>query len=238
MEELMDKLLKIPNHVAFIMDGNGRWAKKRMLPRAMGHRAGTENLRNIITHARDLGIQYVTFYAFSTENWKRPIEEVNALMDILVTYLKKETQTFVKENARLCIIGDMSKFPDKLQKQVKNSIDMTSDNDSIIVTIALNYSGRSEIIHAMNKFLAQSESVVLTEELFEKHLDTKNMPDPDLLIRTSGELRLSNFMLWQLAYSEFYFTDVLWPDFDVDEFDKALETFTKRDRRYGGLNHD
>lgn len=237
MEELMDKLLKIPNHVAFIMDGNGRWAKKRMLPRAMGHRAGTENLRNIITHARDLGIQYVTFYAFSTENWKRPTEEVNALMDILVTYLKKETQTFVKENARLCIIGDLSQFPEKLQKQVENSIKMTEANDSIIVNIALNYSGRSEIIHAVNDYLNQNQNEPLTEELFEKYLYTKNMPDPDLLIRTSGEIRLSNFMLWQLAYSEFYFTDVFWPDFDVNEFDKALITYTKRDRRYGGLNH-
>ncbi|MBN2260941.1 MAG: isoprenyl transferase [Clostridiales bacterium] len=234
----MDTQMKIPQHVAFIMDGNGRWAKKRFLPRTLGHKAGTENLRKIITYAKDIGISYVTFYAFSTENWKRPAEEISALMDILLTYLRAETKNFVKEGARLNILGDLSDFAEEFQNEINNSVQLTKNCDRIIVNIALNYSGRSDIIHGINEMLKNGTVESITENDFSKYLYTKDMPEPDLLIRTSGELRISNFFLWQLAYSELYFTDVLWPDFNEKEFEKALKNFTQRDRRFGGLKDD
>ncbi|MEA3423827.1 MAG: isoprenyl transferase [Bacillota bacterium] len=234
----MKNQLKIPVHVAFIMDGNGRWAKKRFLPRTMGHKAGTENLRCIITYAKNIGIKHVTFYAFSTENWKRPKDEIHALMNLLLAYLKKETKTFLEEGAKLNIIGDMSGFPVELQNEVANSIDVTKDNSTISVNIALNYSGRSEIVKGINEIISNDNVKAVTEESFNNYLYTKDLPDPDLLIRTSGELRLSNFLLWQLAYTELYFTDVFWPDFNEMEFEKALVEYTKRDRRFGGLLDD
>ncbi len=234
----MKNQLKIPVHVAFIMDGNGRWAKKRFLPRTMGHKAGTENLRSIITYAKNIGIKHVTFYAFSTENWKRPKDEINALMNILLAYLRKETKAFLKEGAKLNIIGDMSSFPEELQNEVANSIEITKGNTTITVNIALNYSGRSEIVKGINEIISNDNVKAVTEESFNKYLYTKDIPDPDLLIRTSGELRLSNFLLWQLAYTELYFTDVFWPDFNEVEFEKALVEYTKRDRRFGGLSDD
>ncbi len=234
----MDEQLKIPIHVAFIMDGNGRWAKKRFLPRTMGHKAGTENLRSIITYAKNVGIKHVTFYAFSTENWKRSKDEIQALMNLLLAYLRKETKTFLKEGVKLNIIGDMSSFPEELQKEVANSVEATKGNDKIYVNIALNYSGRSEIVRGINEILLDDNVKCVTEDSFNNYLYTKDIPDPDFLIRTSGELRLSNFLLWQLAYTELYFTDVFWPDFNEAEFKKALVEYTNRDRRYGGLSDD
>jgi undecaprenyl diphosphate synthase len=234
----MKNQLKIPVHVAFIMDGNGRWAKKRFLPRTVGHKAGTENLRSIITYAKNIGIKHVTFYAFSTENWKRPKDEISALMNLLLAYLRKETKTFLKEGAKLNIIGDMSSFPEELQNEVANSIEVTKGNSTITVSIALNYSGRSEIVKGINEIISNDNVKAVTEESFNKYLYTRDIPDPDLLIRTSGELRLSNFLLWQLAYTELYFTDVFWPDFNEVEFEKALVEYTKRDRRFGGLSDD
>jgi undecaprenyl diphosphate synthase len=233
----MHRDLKIPKHVAFIMDGNGRWAKKRMMPRTFGHRAGTENLRKIITHARNYGIRYVTFYAFSTENWKRPGDEVSALMEILFNYLKKETRTFVKEGARLNVLGDLSRFPEKLREAIEESMNATAHCQSIDVNIALNYSGRSDILQAVNRLIEEKKEKPLDEEMFSKYLYTKGIPDPDLMIRTSGELRLSNYMLWQLAYTELYFTDVFWPDFDIKAFDEALIAYTARDRRFGEVHN-
>lgn len=228
---------RIPQHVAFIMDGNGRWAKKRMMPRTFGHRAGTENLRAIITHARDLGIRHVTFYAFSTENWKRPENEVGTLMEILLTYLRKETQTFVRENARLDVLGDLSAFSTTLQDEIRDSIRQTAGCDGIHVHLALNYSGRAEILRAVNRLLDEGRRDPVSETEFSGFLDTAGIPDPDLMIRTSGELRLSNYLLWQMAYTELYFTPVFWPDFDTDAFDEALRAYTNRDRRFGEV-HD
>lgn len=230
--------IKIPNHVAFIMDGNGRWAKKNKLPRVFGHRAGTENLKNIITYSKEIGIMYVTFFAFSTENWKRPMEEIDSFFNILLTYLKKETANFVKEGVKLSVIGDLSKFPENIVKAINESLYLTSENNKIYVNIALNYSGRSEMVSAINKILKDDNIKEINEEEVNNYLYTKNIPDPDLLIRTSGELRISNFLLWQIAYTELYFTNVFWPDFDVKEYKKAIENYSKRDRRYGGLKYD
>ena len=229
---------KMPTHVAFIMDGNGRWAKKRHLPRTMGHRAGTENLRMIITHARDLGIKHVTFYAFSSENWKRPAEEIGALMEILYTYLRKETDTFVKEGAKLNILGDLTPFSERLKMEIEHSLQRTADCNRITVNIALNYSGRQEILKAVNALKSFEKDTLIDEKIFEKHLYTCDIPDPDLMIRTSGEQRLSHFLLWQSAYTELYFTDVYWPDFDIKAFDEAISVYVDRDRRFGGIDDD
>lgn len=228
----------IPQHVAFIMDGNGRWAKKRKMPRTFGHRAGTENLRSIITHARDLGIAQVTFYAFSTENWKRSVEEVGALMEILQTYLKREVKTFVKEGARLNIIGDLSAFSPTLRSAIEDAMAQTAAGESIQVNLALNYSGRTEIVRAVNRLIESGRTEPVDAHDFEQMLDTAGIPDPDLMIRTSGEERLSNFLLWQLAYAELYFTELYWPDFDVAAFDEALSAYYARDRRFGEVHDD
>jgi len=230
--------IKIPKHVAFIMDGNGRWAKKNKLPRVFGYKAGTENLKNIIKYSKEMGIIHVTFFAFSTENWKRPMEEIDSLFNILLMYLKKETVTFVKEGVKLSVIGDLSKFPENIVNAINESIYLTSKNNKIYVNIALNYSGRSEIVCAINKILKDDSIKEINEKNINDYLYTKNIPDPDLLIRTSGELRISNFLLWQIAYTELYFTDVFWPDFNVEEYKKAIESFSERNRRYGGLKDD
>ncbi|OPL08374.1 MAG: UDP pyrophosphate synthase [delta proteobacterium ML8_F1] len=232
----MDQGLKIPRHVAFIMDGNGRWAKKRNLPRSLGHKAGTENIRKIIAYAKEKGIGYLTFYAFSTENWKRPQDEIQALMKLLKQYLMKEVDTFNKEGVRLCTIGSLEAFSPDLVQAIEEAREKTAGNRAITVIIALNYGSRQEIVRGVNRLIAQGKSEI-TEEDLNQVLYTRDFPDPDLLVRTSGELRLSNFLLWQLAYTELLFTPEYWPDFNEKSFEKALEEYTRRDRRYGGLRN-
>ncbi len=231
---------KIPQHVAIILDGNGRWAKKRFLPRNMGHAQGAKAVEQICEDAWDLGIKYLTVYAFSTENWKRPDEEVNALMKLLNKYLSNCLERSSKNNMRVRVIGDISRLSDDLQKQIIDLEEKSSVNTGLNFTVALNYGGRDEMIRAMQKLAVDVkngnlEPEQITEELFSANLDTKDIPDPDLMIRTSGEQRISNYMLWQMAYAEFYFTDVLWPDFDKKELQKALDYYAGRDRRYGGV---
>ncbi|WP_459128760.1 polyprenyl diphosphate synthase [Guggenheimella bovis] len=224
----------IPNHVAFIMDGNGRWATQKGLKRTDGHRAGTENIRSIIRHSKDLGIKHLTFYAFSTENFRRPLEEVQYLMELIKEYFLSEIDELFTEGARIHVIGELERFSFPIRKVLTNAMEKTKENDTIHIYLALAYGGRQEIVRAVNRLL-ESGSKSISEKEFEEMLYTKGVPDPDLVIRTSGEERISNFLLYQIAYSEFYFTDVLWPDFSVAEYDKALLEFSKRTRRFGGL---
>lgn len=231
---------KLPKHVAFIMDGNGRWATKRFLPRLAGHNAGVEQLREVIRYSSDIGISYVTFYAFSTENWNRPKSEVNGLMNLLVSFLKKELEQLHKNNVKIIILGDIYELPEKPLAEVIKAVDKTSSNTGLTCSIALNYGSRDEIIKATKEVVksALNGEINLDDidsDLFESKLYTSGMPDPDLMIRTSGELRLSNYLLWQLAYTEFYFTDAFWPDFDKEEYIKALTEYQGRKRRYGKL---
>lgn len=232
--------LNIPQHVAIILDGNGRWAKKRHLPRNMGHVQGSKTVEKIIEDAYDLGIKYLTVYAFSTENWKRPEDEVNALMKLLRDYLKTCIKRANKNNMKVRVIGDITGLSQDLQDKIVELEKASENNTGINFTIALNYGSRDEMVRAMKKMTADIENGKLereeiTEEVFNGYLDTGELPDPDLMIRTSGEERLSNFMLWQLAYTEFYFTDVLWPDFNKKELEKAIEYYNGRDRRFGGI---
>lgn len=232
--------LNVPQHVAIILDGNGRWAKKKHLPRNMGHAQGSKMVERIIEDAYDLGIKYLTVYAFSTENWKRPKDEVDALMKLLRDYLKNCIKRANKNNMKVRVIGDVSRLDEDLQKKIAELKEASKDNTGINFTIALNYGSRDEMVRAMKHMADDLQSGKLqkediTEEFFNSYLDTKELPDPDLLIRTSGEERLSNFMLWQLAYTEFYFTDVLWPDFNKKELKKAIEYYNGRDRRFGGI---
>ncbi|HJC51518.1 MAG TPA: isoprenyl transferase [Candidatus Anaerostipes avistercoris] len=232
--------LNVPQHVAIILDGNGRWAKKKHLPRNMGHAQGSKTVERIIEDAYDLGIKYLTVYAFSTENWKRPKDEVDALMKLLRDYLKNCIKRANKNNMKVRVIGDVSRLDEDLQKRIAELKEASKDNTGINFTIALNYGSRDEMVRAMKHMADDLQSGKLqkediTEEFFNSYLDTKELPDPDLLIRTSGEERLSNFMLWQLAYTEFYFTDVLWPDFNKKELKKAIEYYNGRDRRFGGI---
>lgn len=222
------------NHVAIIMDGNGRWAKKRGLPRTLGHRAGVENVRKVVRYCSDNNIGYLTVYAFSTENFSRPADEVSALMDLLIEYFNKEIDELFANGVRVNIIGDTSMFSPKVKQAIENAHKKTKDCKKLVFSVALGYGARAEIAQAINKMLAEGKSNV-TEEDISKYLYTFDMPDPDLIIRTSGEQRLSNFLLYQAAYSEFYFTDTLWPDFDEKEFDKAIEEYQRRDRRFGGV---
>lgn len=228
-------------HIAIIMDGNGRWAKKRGLSRIEGHEAGSKNVRKIVEACINNKIKYLTLYAFSTENWKRPQKEVKALMNLLSQFIKNEAENFHKNKIRLLLSGDISRFPQSLKKQIYKVIDLTKNNIKLIVNVALNYGSRNEILRAV-KNIAQSyknnkiKLTQITQKLFQKHLYYGDiLPDPDLLIRTSGELRISNFMLWQLAYSELYFTKTLWPDFNAKNLEKAIEYYYKRSRRFGGL---
>ena len=232
--------LNVPQHVAIILDGNGRWAKKKHLPRNMGHAQGSKTVERIIEDAYDLGIKYLTVYAFSTENWKRPKDEVDALMKLLRDYLKNCIKRANKNNMKVRVIGDVSRLDEDLQKKIAELKEASKDNTGINFTIALNYGSRDEMVRAMKHMADDLQSGKLqkediTEEFFNSYLDTKELPDPDLLIRTSGEERLSNFMLWQLAYTEFYFTDVLWPDFNKKELKTAIEYYNGRDRRFGGI---
>jgi undecaprenyl diphosphate synthase len=226
----------IPRHVAIIMDGNGRWAKQRGLPRVAGHRAGTENLRAIIRASAEFGIQYLTLYAFSTENWSRPRAEIDGLMRILSDVIDREMGELHKEGARLVHIGHLDGLSDVLQKKVRQAIEMTKDNQRITIVLAFNYGGRDEIITGIKHMLKDGvdpESV--DAELVSQYMFTKDLPDPDLVIRTSGEHRTSNFLTWQTVYSEWYFSPVYWPDFDKEELRKAIEDYNTRSRRFGGL---
>jgi undecaprenyl diphosphate synthase len=229
---------KLPLHVAIIMDGNGRWAIQHGKDRIFGHQQGVESVRNIIEAAAELGIKYLTLYAFSTENWGRPDDEVSALMDIMVQSLSNETDTLLKNNIRLTAIGDLGRLADDVRARLFETIEVTSGSNGLNLVIALSYSSRWEITEAakriasdLNRGILKYESV--NEELFEKYLKTQGIPDPDLLIRTSGELRISNFLLWQLAYTELYFTEKLWPDFGKEDFYNAIIDFQKRERRFG-----
>lgn len=231
---------KIPQHVAIILDGNGRWAKKRFLPRNMGHAQGAKVVEQICEDAHNLGIKYLTVYAFSTENWKRPEDEVKALMKLLDKYLKNCLERSKKNNMRVRVIGDISQLSEKLQKQILELEEKSADCTGLTFTVALNYGGRDELIRAMKKMTNDVKSGKLnsddiSEEIFSNYLDTKDIPDPDLMIRTSGEQRISNYLLWQLAYTEFYFTDVLWPEFNKKELEKAIAYYAGRDRRYGSV---
>ena len=259
--------LVIPKHIAIIMDGNGRWAKKRGKIRLEGHRAGANSLEKILRHAGNIGVKYLTVYAFSTENWKRPEKEVNGLMDLFAKYLDKEKKTLKKQGVKLLVTGAKENISQKLTKKIEETENYLADCENIVFNIAFNYGGRREIVDAVNKVLQSKilaseqfnnennrlnitekivngfvdkkenlENLKITEEDFSKFMYRPEIPDPELVIRTSGEFRISNFLLWEIAYSEFYITDVFWPDFDENELDKAILSFNKRDRRYGGLN--
>ena len=233
-------LEKMPTHIAIIMDGNGRWAKSRFLPRTAGHKAGVETIRKVVKEADRLGIQYLTLYAFSTENWKRPKLEVDALMNLLVTYLKNEIDELHKNNVKLTAVGDFEKLPEACVRELHSAMDKTKDNTGVHLNLALNYGGRNDIREAVVELAKEyKEGKIsledITEENIKKHLSTGEIPDPDLVIRTSGEQRLSNFLLWDVAYSEFYYTDIHWPDFDGEALEKAIYAYQKRDRRFGGV---
>ena len=224
---------QIPNHIAIIMDGNGRWAKKKGLPRTFGHKEGAVALRKIITHAAKIGVKYLTVYAFSTENWKRSQEEVSALMFLFKSYIKNEEKNIMENNIRFMVSGRRENVSKSLLEAIDNLQEKSKNNSGLTFNIAFNYGGRAEILDAVNRIL-KSGRTEITEEEFSKYL-YNNIPDPELLIRTSGELRISNFLLWQIAYSEIYVTDTLWPDFDEEELDKAIESYNKRERRFGGV---
>ncbi len=231
-------LVKIPRHVAIITDGNGRWALSRGLPRMAGHKAGTENLRRIIRATVEFGIKYLTIYAFSTENWGRPPEEVQGLLGILEDVIDRELTELHKEGVQLRHIGRLEQLSPKLQEKVIRAIELTKNNDRLILNIAFNYGGRDEIVHAIQHMMKdgiQPDNV--TDKMVSQYMYTAGVPDPDLVIRTSGELRVSNFLIWQAAYSEWYFTPTYWPDFDKEEYRRALEAFAQRDRRYGGVSN-
>ena len=224
----------LPRHVAIIMDGNGRWAAAKHLPRMAGHHAGTENLRRIITACVELGIKYLTIYAFSTENWKRPSDEVQGLMQILAEVLQKEIAELHEKGVRICHIGRLEGLTKDLRDQIINAVQLTRDNDRLILNVAWNYGGRDEIVHAVQKILKSGLTPEqITEKVIAQHLDTAESPDPDLVIRTSGEMRTSNFLLWQSAYAEWYFTDTLWPDFDKAALEEAIAAYNRRSRRFG-----
>ena len=224
---------QVPNHIAIIMDGNGRWAKKRGFPRTFGHREGAVALRKIIIHAARIGVKYLTVYAFSTENWKRSQEEVSALMFLFKNYIKTEEKNIMENNIRFMVFGRKDNVNSSLLEAIDKLQEKSRDNTGLTFNIAFNYGGRSEIIDAVNKIL-KSGKANITEEEFSSYL-YNDIPDPELLIRTSGELRISNFLLWQIAYSEIYITDTLWPDFNEQELEKAIEAFNRRDRRFGGV---
>ncbi len=227
---------RIPKHVGIIMDGNGRWAELRGLPRIEGHRRGVERSKEIIEVATELGLRALTIYAFSTENWRRPSTEVTTLMKLLELYLKKELEKLMKNGVVFKSIGDISRLPEHIQAILKDAEEKTSSNKGMVLTTALSYSGRNEIMRAIKKVMVSGiKPDDLTEEVFESYLDTAGNPPPDLIIRTSGEMRISNFLLWQAAYSEFYFTDTLWPDFNKDEFLLAIQDYQRRDRRFGAV---
>ena len=230
---------KMPKHIAIIMDGNGRWATKRALPRKAGHKAGAEALEKIIYAAKDMGLEHLTVYAFSTENWKRSEEEVGAIMDLLRMYLKNYFKKFLNDNVRMDVIGDISRLDQDIQESILEIEDISKEKTGLSVHIALNYGGRDELRRAVGKIAAdvaegKLNPAEVTEDVITNALDTAGTPDPELVIRTSGEERISNFLLWQIAYSEFYFSEVLWPDFTKTELQKAIYYYQNRERRFGG----
>ena len=235
--------MNIPQHVAIILDGNGRWAKAKGMPRNYGHAQGSKNVEKICEEAWRMGIKYLTVYAFSTENWNRPKEEVNALMKLLRNYMKTCLKTAAKNDMKVRVIGDITKLDEDIQKRILELEEATKNNGGLNFQIAINYGSRDEITRAV-RTLAEDvkEGKLMPEEVneacIERYLDKHDIPDPDLLIRTSGEQRLSNYLLWQLAYTEFYFTDVPWPDFSKQELEKAIEQYNRRDRRYGGVKEE
>ena len=232
--------MKIPQHVAIILDGNGRWAKSKGMPRNYGHAQGSKNVEKICEEAWRMGIKYLTVYAFSTENWNRPKDEVDALMKLLRNYMKTCLKTAKKNDMKIRVIGELQRLDEDIRSRIAELEEATKENGGLNVQIAINYGSRDEIVRAVRKLAADCakgkvNAEDIDEQVFEGYLDTHDIPDPDLMIRTSGELRLSNYLLWQLAYTEFYFTDVLWPDFSKEELIKAIEHYNARDRRYGGV---
>jgi undecaprenyl diphosphate synthase len=231
---------RIPLHIAIIMDGNGRWAKERNLPRTFGHRAGMDTIRRIVKECSRLGVRYLTLYAFSTENWKRPEEEVSALMKLVVEYIAKEIEELHRNKVIFNVIGDISKLPESCQQSIKVAIERTKNNNGLTLNIALNYGGRDEIVTGIKEI---AEEVVkgtlkisdISADVISNHLYTRGMPDPDIIIRPSGELRLSNYLLWQSAYSEFWFSNINWPDFKEEDLQHAIIDYQNRDRRFGGV---
>ncbi|MCL1465129.1 isoprenyl transferase [Argonema galeatum] len=240
LQELPADLVRerLPRHVAVIMDGNGRWAKRQGLPRIMGHRRGVDALKDLLRCCRDWGVEALTAYAFSTENWGRPLEEVDFLMTLFERVLRQELREMMEENVQIRFVGNLNALPRSLQAEIARSMDETKQNQGIKFTVATNYGGRQEILQAARAIASQVQQGLLQPEqideaLFERHLYTNGLCDPDLLIRTSGEMRISNFLLWQMAYAEIYITETLWPDFDRAEFHQALCDYQKRDRRFG-----
>lgn len=230
----------LPKHIGVIMDGNGRWAKKRGLPRSAGHQAGADTLKKIVTECNNIGIKYITVYAFSTENWKRPKDEVDFLMNLLLSYLRDSERTLAKENVVIRAIGSREELTEEIRAQIKKTEEFTKNNTGIVMNIALNYGSREELVRAAQKLAKRVQDGEIapqdiTEDMISSELYTSGQPDPDLIIRTSNELRLSNFMMWQSAYSELYFTKTLWPDFSVSDLHNAIIEYQSRNRRYGGV---
>lgn len=240
--QAMAENMPVPRHIAVIMDGNGRWAKKRGLPRKAGHKVGAETFRTIATYCKDIGVQYFTVYAFSTENWKRPQDEVDALMNLFRTYLREAAETMVARGVAVRVLGDLSVLPEDIRRQIDevHALADTLGENAATASLCINYGGRDEIKNAVRALAKQVQDGTLkpediTEDSISQNLYTAHMPDPDLIIRPSGEIRTSNFLLWQSAYSEYYFTDVLWPDFSIQDMDAAIADFNRRSRRFGGV---
>ncbi len=239
-EKIQLDMERIPAHIAIIMDGNGRWAKQRKLPRTMGHRAGMKNIKMMVEESSNLGVKYLTLYAFSTENWKRTKEEVGALMDLVVEFINKEFEELHRNNVKLNSIGDISKLPEKSKAAVEDAMYKTRNNTGLTLNIALNYGGRDEIVKGVKEIAKEVLEGKLQidnidDKIISDHLYTSGMPDPDIIIRPSGELRLSNYLLWQSAYSEFWFSNINWPDFTKEDLRRAISDFQKRNRRFGGV---
>ena len=233
---------KLPLHVAIIMDGNGRWAKKRLFNRIKGHEKGSETVRTIVRACREIGISYLTLYAFSTENWQRPRSEVAALMTLLKKFLESEQKEMLDNNIRLYAIGQIERLPENVRQVLYKAMTLTKKNDGMLLVLALSYGGRAEIVRMVKEIVIKTKNGsidpdLITPEIISEHLYTKEMPDPDLLIRTSGEMRISNFLLWQIAYTEIYVTDTLWPDFGKDELVRILQDYQQRERRFGKVGN-
>ncbi len=243
MPDIKEKidLNKLPRHVAIIMDGNGRWAKKRNKERVFGHREGVNSVKSVVEGAEELGIKYLTLYAFSSENWKRPKDEVEALMDLLVQGVKEELDNIKERNIKISVIGDLSRLKPQVRQSIEASIEQTRDNTGLNIIIALSYSGRDELVYAFRRIAekivsGQLQPQDINQQVISDHLYTAGIPDPDLLIRTSGEIRISNFLLWQISYTELYFTEILWPDFKKDQFFEAIYNYQQRERRFGKIS--
>lgn len=239
MPDINNTSRPVPRHIAIILDGNGRWAKKRGLPRTAGHKVGAENFRKIATYCKNIGVEYLTVYAFSTENWSRPEDEVSTLMKLFDRYLKEAIDTMARDNIRMRVLGDVSALSPELQRQIEETNRISQRYEGFQANICINYGGRAEIMRAAKLYLedvrVNGAGEELDENRFSSYMYSSGIPDPELLIRPGGEQRISNFLLWQCAYSEFYFTDVLWPDFDAQELEKAIAEFNRRDRRFGGV---